>query len=215
MSPSYAVLPFGAGAPAPARALARLHTALLPASPISSLGRPFMERFYYTILPREGLICGAVAYVDHQPAGFVAATHDADGFMRSALRRWWPHLAWVVGISVLVAPKSVGAAWEAWRVMRSRVPAGDSHSAGEILSLGVLPAYRQPHFIRQSGVRISTDLLDSAIAQLRAKRVQVIRATVSADNTPAKLFYSGLGWSIGRSNVPGWHTPTVEFVQHT
>jgi ribosomal protein S18 acetylase RimI-like enzyme len=214
MSSSYAIVPFGAAAQPPVRDLARLHTALLPTSPIVLLGHPFMERFYYSILPREGLICGAVAYVDERPAGFVAATHDADGFMRIACRRRWPRLVWVVGTSVLMEPRSIGAVWEASRVMMSRASAADGRPDGEILSLGVLPAYREPSFIRQSGLRISTDLLDTAVSALRTRGVRAIRATVNTDNTPAKLFYIGLGWTLGRTNVPGWQTATVEFVQH-
>ena len=30
-----------------------------------------MERFYYKQLPKQGLIFGAIAYVDGRPAGFV------------------------------------------------------------------------------------------------------------------------------------------------
>jgi ribosomal protein S18 acetylase RimI-like enzyme len=208
---SYHLVPFDAKVPPLVRDVGRLHAALLPTSPISLLGPYFMERFYYRLLPRERLLCGAVAYIDDQPAGFVAATQDADGFMRVACRRWWPYLVWVIGTSVLLDPRTIAAVWEACRVMMSRAPAIDGRPDGEILSLGVLPAYREPHFIRQSGLRISTDLLDTAVSELRARGV---RATVNADNTPAKLFYMGLGWTLGRTNVPGWQTATVEFVQY-
>jgi ribosomal protein S18 acetylase RimI-like enzyme len=211
---SYRLVPFDAKAPPLARDLARLHAALLPTSSISLLGPHFMERFYYKLLPREGLLFGAVAYIDDQPVGFVAATHDADGFMRIACRRRWPYLVWVVGTSILIAPRSIRAVWQACRVMMSRAPAADARPDGEILSLGVLPAYREPRFIRQSGLRISTDLLDTAVSELCARGVRAIRATVNADNTPAKLFYIGLGWTLGRTNVPGWQAATVEFVQH-
>src|SRR5712691_3658318 len=146
MTMDYRVLPYGAGAPATVRDLARLHATLLPASPVSLLGRRFMENFYYRVLPREGLAFGAVAYVNEQPAGFVAATHDRNGFMRTAVRHYWPHLLWVIGVSVLTAPKSLGAIWQAWRVMSSRRRAEGGEPEGEILSLGVLPAYREPGF---------------------------------------------------------------------
>jgi len=113
MTMDYRLLPFGAGAPAPARDLARLHATLLPASPVSLLGRRFMEDFYYRVLPREGLEFGAVAYVDQKPAGFVAATHDRNGFMRTAVKRYWPHVLWVIGASVFTTPKFLGAIWQA------------------------------------------------------------------------------------------------------
>ncbi|SRR5712691_503390 len=212
MTMDYRVLPYGAGAPATVRDLARLHATLLPASPVSLLGRRFMENFYYRVLPREGLAFGAVAYVNEQPAGFVAATHDRNGFMRTAVRHYWPHLLWVIGVSVLTAPKSLGAIWQAWRVMGSRRRAEGGEPEGEILSLGVLPAYREPGFVRQSGLRIATDLLDVAVGRLRRLGVQHIGAAVSADNTEAKLFYSGLGWRLHCTCVPGWGPAAVEFV---
>ncbi|MCI0590806.1 MAG: hypothetical protein L0Y67_04260 [Gammaproteobacteria bacterium] len=193
------------------RDLARLHAVLLPTSAVSLLGQRFLERFYYTILPREGLIFGTVAYVDDQAAGFAVATRDSTGFMRTALARWWPYLAWIVGTSVIVAPTSARAVWQVLRVMRKQHPlAGDAQ--GEILSLGVLPVYREPRFIRESGLQISTDLLDRAVAQLSATGVREIRALVRADNTQTKLFYSGLGWTLNRTDVVEWRTPTVEFV---
>jgi ribosomal protein S18 acetylase RimI-like enzyme len=171
-----------------------------------------MNDFYYRVLPREGLILGAVAYVDQQPAGFVAATHDRSGFMRTALRRYWPHVLWVVGTSVLTAPTALGSVWQAWRVMSSRRRAEGDELDGEILSLGVLPAYREPGFIRRSGLRIATDLLDAAVGRLQRMGIQRIGAAVSADNTEAKLFYSGLGWRLHRTGVPGWGPAAVEFV---
>lgn len=214
MTTAYRLVSFGVAMPTPTRDLAQLHAALLPSSPVSLLGRRFMERFYYRILPREGLICGAVAYVDAQPAGFVVATHDPDGFMRSAFRKWWPYLVWVVGISVLLAPQSLKVVWEAAQVMRSRQPRQGSTREGEILSLGVAPVYREPTFVRQTDLRLSHDLLESAVTQLRTRDVQVIRATVSAENMPAKLFYSGLGWTLDGASAPGWRHPTVQFIGH-
>jgi ribosomal protein S18 acetylase RimI-like enzyme len=204
--------PFGTEGEAPAADLAQLHAALLPGSPIALLGGRFMKKFYYRILPREGVIFGAVAYVDECPAGFIVATDDPAGFMRSGLRRSWPYLIWVLGGSVLLTPKSVMAILEAAKVMHSRPRARGRQNEGEILSFGVAPEYREARFIRQTGLRLSHDLLVIALDLLRAKKIRLIRATVSADNTPAKLFYSGLGWSFEATSAPGWRHPTVQFV---
>jgi ribosomal protein S18 acetylase RimI-like enzyme len=211
----YHLVPFDAKAAPPVRDLARLHADLLPASPVVMLGFTFMERFYYTVLPRQGLMFGAVAYVDDQPAGFVAATHDSAGFMQAAVRHRWPYLAWVIALSVLTEPRSIGAVWRAGRVMAARGPAQHSEPAGEILSLGVLSAYRASGFIKESGFHISNDLMNGVMDQLRSRGVRVVRAVVGADNTPTKLFYCGLGWTLKRVGVPGWSHPTVEFVRRT
>jgi ribosomal protein S18 acetylase RimI-like enzyme len=130
--------------------------------------------------------------------------------MRSGLRRFWPHVLWVVGVSVLTAPTSVGAVWQACQLMRTRQAAG-AEFEGEILSLGVLPAYREPGFARQSGLRIATDLLDAAVDRLRGMGIQHIGAAVRVDNTAAKLFYAGLGWSLHGTSVSGWGPAAVEF----
>src|SRR5437868_15493364 len=100
----YCLLRFGADdVMTPAGDLARLHATLLPESPVSLLGRRFMENFYYRVLPREGLVFGAVAYVDRQPAGFVAAAHDRAGCLRSGLRRFCPRVPCAVGAAALTA----------------------------------------------------------------------------------------------------------------
>jgi ribosomal protein S18 acetylase RimI-like enzyme len=209
---AYRLVTFGRDEAAPGADLARLHTALLPESPVSMLGRRFVERFYYRVLPLNGLILGAVAYLDDEPAGFVVATHDSAGFMRSALRRWWPSFLWTIGTSVLLSPRSIGPVWEAAQAMRNRQPASACVAEGEILSLGVLPGYQDRLSAVAPGTRISADLVGSAVAQLRARGVDEIRAMVKADNTPAKLFYIGLGWTLRRSNAPEWRIPTAEFV---
>jgi ribosomal protein S18 acetylase RimI-like enzyme len=208
----YRLVPFGPGAPAPARELAGLHAALLPQSPIALLGRPFMERFYYRALPAEGLLVGAVAYVDDLPAGFAVATADSSGFMRTAVRRRWPRLAWVLGASAILHPACVAPMWQALRVMRQRRPVAPADRTGEILSMGILPAYRTPTFMRESRLRISTDLVDHVVARLAEAGVRTIRAIVAGDNTQAKLLYCGLGWTLNRTDVPEWTTPTAEFV---
>jgi ribosomal protein S18 acetylase RimI-like enzyme len=208
---NYRLVAFGADAPGPARDLARLHAALLPASPVALLGRRFMEGFYYRILPAEGLLFGAVAYVDGQPAGFVAATGDRRGFMRAALKRYWPRVIGLVGLSLLAAPRSLGPVWHACRVVRARRPDESGRREGEILSLGVLPAYREPAFIRRSGRRIATELLDLAVGRLRTMGVDFIGAAVGAGNTEARLFYLGLGWDLHRRCAEGWGPAAVEF----
>jgi ribosomal protein S18 acetylase RimI-like enzyme len=213
MSPLYRLTPFDAQHVAPVHELADLHAALLPASPIALLGRQFMERVYYQRLPRADLIFGTVAYVAGQPAGFIVATQDPSGFMRTALRQWWPLVVWVVGTSILRTPRLLGTVWEVLRVMAAKREQPRIEAEGELLSLGVLEAYRTPRFIRESGLRISADLVESAVIRLQERGVRTVRATVSADNTPTKFFYSGLGWTLDQPETPtGWNSPTVDFI---
>jgi ribosomal protein S18 acetylase RimI-like enzyme len=209
MDSQYRIVTFDEAQGAPTRDLARLHTALLPDSPIPLLGMRFMEGFYYSMLPRAGSIRGAVAYVDDEPAGFIVVTDD-DGFMLAALRRYWLRIGWLIGTSVLLAPKRVSYVWEAVQLMRTTPPAEVRVGAGQILSFGVLPAYRDLRFVRRTGLKIGVDLLKTGVLALRSRGVQDIRAAVHRDNLEAQLFYRGLGWRVSRRGLPGWRVPAVE-----
>ena len=133
MSVQYELRPYGAGSMAPANDLARLHSALLPDSPVARLGRRFL-RTYYESLPRADCLFGAVAYADGDPVGFVAATEDSDGFMRDGLRRELPHMGWALAWALASRPRSAYSLWEAWAIQRSRENGGARPDAGEILT---------------------------------------------------------------------------------
>lgn len=213
----YRIEPFGHHASGhdhglPDGEIVRLHRELLPRSPLVLLGDRFMHRFYYRQLPRRGSIFGATAHVDGRMAGFVVATADAAGFMGDAVRRHAPSLGWVLATSILASPRRLITLFEALRLMR-----GQSHAvgegAGEILSLGVLPPYTRPRFLRRSGLRIAADLLHRMVDALDRRGVAEIRAVVDADNTTAKLFYHAQGWALNSSGAEGWTVPSVEFLR--
>jgi ribosomal protein S18 acetylase RimI-like enzyme len=203
---------FDSESPPPARDLADLHERLLAHSPIVLLGHGFMERFYYRLLPRTGLVFGAVAYWEGQPAGFIVATNDSSHFMSRALRRYWPHLAWVLGTSLLIKPARIASVWEAWQIMRHLQPPPHDSRVGELLSFGVLPVYRQRAFVTRTGISIGRDLLENVLAELRNRQVDSVRSIVDDDNLEAKFFYHAVGWRLAADHVPGWKVPTVEFV---
>jgi len=211
--PRCRLVPFGdRDTAALAADMAWLHAMLLPHSPVALLGHDFMAGFYYSALPRLRLICGHVAYVDEQPAGFIVATHDSSGFMRQGLRKAFFPLARVMLQSVLRAPRRVAAIWEAVQIMRTMPPTDPGDRAGELLSFGVLPQYRSREFMLRTRLRLSQDLLAAAMAQLCARGVNVVRVIVDADNLEARMFYLGNGWQPGRDSVPGWRKKTVEFL---
>lgn len=212
MNIAYDLVSFGPDSAPPTRDLSRLHESLLAGSAVAAIGQRFMEGFYYSILPREGIIFGVVAYVDGRPAGFVVATDDSAGFMRAAVRRWWPSVGWLVATSVLWSPKSMKAVWDVCYAIRKRTGRGGLEARGEILSLGVCAEYRSSSFVRRSGLRISNDLLDHAVAQLGKRGVSVVRALVNAENIATKLFYCERGWSLSQNQAADWNAPTVEFL---
>jgi ribosomal protein S18 acetylase RimI-like enzyme len=209
---AFELVPFDAGHVAKAADLAFLHTESLPHSPVALLGSEFMERFYYSVLPALDLIFGAVAYVDGKPAGFIVATADASGFMRTGIRKAWIRLGWTMFMSVVKRPSRLAAIWEALSIMRGVETGLPGSGQGELLSFAVLKPYRERKFIASTGIRISNELMRHAFAALTQRHVKACRAIVDADNTEARLFYLGNGWQPGLAKVPGWRKHTVEFV---
>jgi ribosomal protein S18 acetylase RimI-like enzyme len=96
--------------------------------------------------------------------------------------------------------------------MRHLQPPPHDRRVGELLSFGVLPAYRQRAFAARTGISIGRDLLKHALAELRNRQVDSVRAIVDDDNLEAKLFYHAIGWRLAADRVPGWKVPTVEFI---
>ncbi len=189
-----------------------LHAALLPHSPVALLGRRFMTDFYYDCLARDGLILAHIAEVDDEPAGFMVATGNANGFMRAGIGRHGIRLATVLLRSLVTSPRRVSSVCEAWQIMRHLPPASAQDDVGELLSFGILPDYRSAAFLRATGVHVGRVLLEETLGLLASQGVHSVRSLVDDDNTAAKLFYHAAGWRPGRASVAGWKQPVVEFL---
>ena len=192
---------------------ADLHAELLATSPVARMGKQFMRDVYYGALVSADLAVAHVAYVDGEPAGFLTATNDPERFMsRGLLRRPWS-AGWGVAKAVLSSPARIGVLWETTRLNASRQYDKEALT-GELLSFGVREPYRHPAFIRSRGIRVGNQLLDVAVAALKARGAHRVRAIVDADNKPAQFFYRGAGWELGNPTVKGWAVPTCEFVRN-
>jgi len=195
-----------------ARNAAALHATLLGHSPLVLMGAEFVEEFYYTVLPAESRICGAIACVDGVPAGFIVATADPNGFMSSAVKKHWAHICWILLKSLLRNPGRIFAIKEAWQI-QSNVQASDyGPDVGELLSFGVLPEFRTRRFLKTEELYIASDLLKIAVRQLQELGKKRLRAIVDKDNIEAQLFYRANGWRVGLKTVKGWRVPTMEFL---
>ena len=194
---------YGAGAPAPAADLARMHRALLPTSPIHDLGPAFVERFDFGVLPEEGLVFGQVAYQGGRPIGFVAVTHDANGFLGTALRRRWRTLAAVT----LRHPPSPKKAWNGLRLFRHREGASQRAEVAEILSMGVLPPAQGQRGSRERR-RVPRRFVQCAVDHVSDRPIQ---ALVDESNLAARLMYGELGWEVvGKVHI-GWPIPQLVY----
>ena len=217
-SVKYKIVPFGGGVLPNGRHIAELHAELLPQSPLTKLGVGFMERFYYKVLPKQGLIFGAVAYVDGRPAGFVSATYDSDRLLRRALRWNLLRLIWVIATSFPKPSRFEGLA-EGLGIIKSRERKADravevtsGGPTGEILSIGVRRTYRSPDFKIQTGLKIGRDLMLGAMAGFQKSHLVRARLIVDAKDIAGQGFFRSLGWEPRRRNVPGWFTASTEFL---
>jgi hypothetical protein len=194
---------YGPGAPAPAADLARLHRTLLPTSPIHDLGPTFVERFYFGVLPEEGLVFGQVAYEGDRAIGFVAITDDANGFLGTALRRRWRTLAAVT----LRHPPSPRKAWNVLRLFRDRESASGGAAVAEILSMGVLPPEpgQRPGRERR---RIARNFVQWSVEHIADHPIQ---ALVDESNLAARLMYGELGWDVVGKVEVGWPVPQLVY----
>lgn len=189
-----------------------LHNELLPHSPVVKMGPEFMEKFYYRSLIDGGLVCGATAYVDDDPAGFVVATNEPESFMMAAFRQHWLMCISSIGLAIVKRPARVMAMIEAYRIQKHVGMQLFEDGVGELLSFGVREKYRSRKFVNREQTHIAVDLLNTATAQLKKGGARRVRAVVDQDNLEAKFFYRANGWRIGAPSVGGWKVPTLEFL---
>ena len=204
----YTLAPFGSDTPASAKDLASLHQELLPTSPAALLGKYFLESFYYDVLPREGEIFGAVAYIDDEAVGLVVCCEDSEGFMRRALKRHHFRLGYVLTRTLFSEPRAVGAFLEAWNLIRARN--GSDELIGELMSLAVLGPYRGRDFKSTTGILIASDLGAYAFEEFRRRGTPLVRAIIDEKNYRCQRFSMGRGWALAETGVPGWKVPSVE-----
>jgi ribosomal protein S18 acetylase RimI-like enzyme len=210
---SYSVLPFDRDHHPPAKALAQLHRRMLPRSPISLLGQQFAQKVYYGLLPQQGLTFGAVAYVNAQPVGFIAATTRPQDFMQFALKRHLVYIGSVIVLPTLIHPvKHIRGIWQALTIMRHLPTSIITNGEAELLSLGVLPEYRHSALGKQIGHHIAHDLVQVVVQQLASRNQTAMRAIVDQDNIAAQIFYQRSGWQVRQNSVPGWQVPSMELV---
>ena len=174
-------------------AVAKMHTALLPGSPVCQLGAEFMQRFYYRKLVEDGLIHCDLYINEGTPVGFIAYTEIPSRFMSEGLRRHGLYLAGIMILSLLRHPSRIAAVLRTLRIMSRRTRKTEGAQEGEMLSLGVLPQFRSPDFTRRTGTRISSALFENARGYFRNRGVAEIYLLVEAENKPAMMLYKAMG----------------------
>ena len=187
------------------RATAYLHAALLPASPVVRLGTDFMLQFYYHHLVRDGLIGCRVVRVDGHPAGFVAYTARPHDFMVAGLRRHAATLVRVLTGALVERPSRIITVAHTLGILKHRrddLAAGPAYDA-EIMSLGVLPQYRAPEFVRRTGMRLGERLVLDAMGALAAAGCETIAMLTEVRDRATALLLHSMGFKLVREWIGG------------
>jgi ribosomal protein S18 acetylase RimI-like enzyme len=168
---------------------------LLAFGPMAGLGELFIREVCYRMLMSEGQLRVALYEVDGEPAGFAAYTDQAFGFHRSALHKRLPRIAWVLVRSFLREPARFMHFLRALRVLASRRSevTRAQEPAGEVVCVAVRPQYLRAGFVRESGLRVSEELVRHCARKLREARMTQMRMLVDADNRAVLLLYHLLG----------------------
>ncbi|HEY7503906.1 MAG TPA: hypothetical protein VH700_07365 [Gemmatimonadales bacterium] len=177
--------------PEAAARAARLHRELFAdIGLIAQLGEHLLEHFAYTVLIRDGLMKATVFEVNGEPAGLAAYTTDSKA-AHSAVLRYPGLLLRETLISVARDPRILAGVPGAMRLLlhRKHERVEGNVPVAEMLALGVLPQFRSPAFIRDSGLRIADLLLNHALAEFKRAGFREARGVVLADNLPALMFF--------------------------
>lgn len=183
-------------------AISRLHNRLIEWG-MAGLGLDFLRKIVYSLLLRDGLIRAALYRVNGEPVGFVTYTTNAITFHRTALKRYWARVAFVLAKSLVKTPGILLRLTKVLRIVCSRRSETTilRDPLAEILAIGVLPEYSSNISVQHVGKHVPTELVRHAAQYFQRMGFSKIRLVVDRFNMPAILFYSSLG---GRFEPYSW-----------
>jgi hypothetical protein len=172
-------------------AAAKLHRELFADTGfVAQLGDRLLRQFCYGVLIRDGLMGAAIFEVDGQPAGLAAYTLDSKAVHQAVTGRYLGLVVRQSLVSLLSEPRILLGLPAAARLLleRRRERIEGNAPVAELLAIGVLPPYRAPAFIRQTGLRVADRLLARGLAYFRQAGVREARGVVLA-GSPALAFF--------------------------
>ncbi len=182
-------------------AAAALHAMLLPESFVSHLGDYFMRSFYYPRLGGSGLIRCVFAVHDGQYVGLIVFTDRPDDFMQVGLRRHLPSLAWATGWAILRRPSRLSVVWKVSSDKQGRQERNSDGAVGEILTVGVVRAYRGRKFGDPQRT-VASQLLHHTIDSARGWNLTQINVVTKRDNERSIALYESHGFNIQDPDYP-------------
>jgi len=180
-------------------AAAHLHAALLPESPVPQLGDHFMRKFYYPTLVGSGLIHCLLCLHEQQYVGMIVYTDRPSDFMSKGV---WQHFSALLKGSwqIPLQPSRLRVVWKLLSE-RHRRQRQAREKVGEILTVGVLPAYRGRRFggVQQS---IASRMLEQVIAHFKDQEMDRVQLVVRSGDLMANAFFESHGFAVENAHYP-------------
>jgi len=168
--------------------IANLHQLLIPESPVPKLGSFFMKYFYYSRLVRKSILDCAIYEYEGRSVGFCVYTTDIDNLFMKGISSNFIWFCIVIIIALIQKPNRINEIMKAMNLEKGLET--EEKLAASILSFGVLPEFRSPRFISDSGLKISNELFESVLEELKTRNFAYVNMLIEPDNREALLFYT-------------------------
>lgn len=189
------------------RQISLIHKSELTGSLIPKLGLRFSDDFYYRELTKDKLIKTLYALYDNKVIGFLSFTTKSEKFMNEGLKKHFFLLIWLMLISLLENPKIIKQILNTLKIMASEKNMPGNSINTELLSIAVLPEYRNKTFIEKIGESAGTMLFNAFIEEL--KKLNISEYKVFTDpvlDWTGDRFYRRIGLkALGETNLRGYN----------
>lgn len=178
-------------------AASKLHSELLPDSPIPRLGWYFMTKFYYHTLIKNGLIICDLYKYKGKFVGLLSYTKYPFSFMKKGKDGNFLWLLCILLVSLFAKPSRLKILLDLLKVRSKRNSVTEEHTTGEFLSFGVLKPYR--HILdEETGLRISELLFQNGINFFRYESYKKVMFSIikKKGNKDIFVFYEFYGVSF-------------------
>tara|TARA_B100000886_G_scaffold67550_1_gene42528 strand:+ start:631 stop:1254 length:624 start_codon:yes stop_codon:yes gene_type:complete len=178
-------------------AMTNLHSTLVPQSHPARLGRIFMSKFYFYVLPRLNLLDGYLCKIKDQYVGFILFTTRPNSFITDGIKAAPMYFSFILINMIIMNPilifKILNMIFQKKKEKNNII----RESCGKWLTFGVLPEVLK--IVDDSGHRISHKLVEKMVSWFKKRGCKKIFAGVRKNNLAAILFYNSLGFEMIKS----------------
>ena len=169
-------------------------------SQIKEIGVTFREEIFYPALIEDPDGFVWIYLVQGNLAGYIAGTQDVPSFYK-LLKRRAPLLLFRLLAKAILKMPSLLVKYAASGVRMERMPQKELIPA-EIISFGVLPAYRTPEFELQHGRHVAKALFEKAVESFRQAGIREYKVMTIQQNKAANRFYERQGCRLAGTSQP-------------